>query len=218
MAPVVLPLHESLHESSASQQNWWPISTLTVPFAHTQVKRGISVPPSVNQTARKTEMTGCIRIGKYGKPASVWLDYYTVSCNCQGRSSPSGPTQAGDFMDTCKPKLPLPDRLLISSPEADRLGGLFKSLAHPTRLRLLHALIRAGELAVGDLADEVDMSAQAVSNQLQRLAETGVVGSRRNGLQIIYRVIDPCVSVLIERGWCHIDEFNAAAVAGSERR
>ncbi|MEQ9617226.1 MAG: metalloregulator ArsR/SmtB family transcription factor [Phycisphaerales bacterium] len=207
MAPVVLPLHESLHESSASQQNWWPISTLTVPFAHTQEKRGISVPPSVNQTARKNEMTGCIRIGKYGKPASVLLDYYTVSCNCQGRSSPSGPTQAGDFMDTCKPKLPLPDRLLISSPEADRLGGLFKSLAHPTRLRLLHALIRAGELAVSDLADEVDMSAQAVSNQLQRLAETGVVGSRRNGLQVIYRIIDPCVPVLLERGWCHIDEF-----------
>ncbi len=119
-------------------------------------------------------------------------------------------------MDTCKPKPPLPDRPLISSPEADRLGGLFKSLAHPTRLRLLHALIRAGELAVGDLADGVGMSAQAVSNQLQRLAETGVVGSRRNGLQVIYRIIDPCVPVLLERGWCHIDEFQPkGAEAGS---
>ncbi len=111
-------------------------------------------------------------------------------------------------MDTCKPKPPLPDRPLISSPESDRLGGLFKSLAHPTRLRLLHALIRAEELAVSDLARDVDMSAQAVSNQLQRLAEMGVVGSRRDGLQVIYRVIDPCVPVLLERGWCHIDEYD----------
>lgn len=113
-------------------------------------------------------------------------------------------------MDTCRPKPPLPARPLIAPMEAERLGMLFKSLAHPTRLRLLHALIRAGELNVSDLAREVGMTAQAVSNQLQRLAEIGVVSSRRDGLQIIYRVIDPCVPVLLERGWCHIDEYDAA--------
>lgn len=109
-------------------------------------------------------------------------------------------------MNTCGPKPPLSARPLIELEEANRLGVLFKCLSHPTRLRLLHALIRAGELNVSDLAGEVAMTAQAVSNQLQRLAEVSVVNSRREGLQIIYRVIDPCVPVLIERGWCHIDE------------
>lgn len=120
-------------------------------------------------------------------------------------------------MGTCRPKPPLPVRALISPPEADHLGVLFKSLAHPTRLRLLHALIRAGELAVGDLASEVDMSTQAVSNQLQRLTEIGVVSSRRDGLQVIYRVVDPCVPVLLERGWCHIDEFHTAGAVASRK-
>lgn len=60
--PAELLSHESLHESSTSQQNCWPISTLAVPSAHKQEKRGITVPLSMNQAARKTEMTGCIRI------------------------------------------------------------------------------------------------------------------------------------------------------------
>ncbi len=121
-------------------------------------------------------------------------------------------------MDTCQPKPPLPARQLIGAQEAEHLGVLFKSLAHPTRLRLLHALIRAGELNVSDLAREVEMTTQAVSNQLQRLAEISVVSSRRDGLQIIYWVIDPCVPVLLERGWCHIDEFDTAEVAEARSR
>ncbi len=111
-------------------------------------------------------------------------------------------------MESCRPKQPLAARPLIGAVEADRVGILFKSLAHPTRLRLLHALIRVNELNVGDLAYETGMTVQAVSNQLQRLAEVGVVGKRRDGLQALYRVIDPCVPVLLERGWCHIDEFD----------
>lgn len=122
-------------------------------------------------------------------------------------------------MDTCRPKPILSVRALIGPQEAKRLGMLFKSLAHPTRLRLLHALIRAGELSVSDLAREVEMTAQAVSNQLQRLAGMAVVSSRRDGLQIIYRVVDPCVPILLERGWCHIDEFDEATPkAGGRRR
>jgi DNA-binding transcriptional ArsR family regulator len=116
-------------------------------------------------------------------------------------------------MDTCQPKPPLPARPLIDPNEAVRLGILFKSLSHPTRLRLLHALIRAQELNVGELAAEVGMTPQAVSNQLRRLAEISVVSSRRDGLQIIYRVTDPCVPILLERGWCHIDEFDGVAEA-----
>ena len=110
-------------------------------------------------------------------------------------------------MNPCRPKPPLADRPLLGAYEADRLGVLFKSLSHPTRLRIIHALIRSGELNVGDLAEEVAMTVQAVSNQLQRLAESRVVDSRREGLQIFYQVIDPCVPVLLERGWCHVEEY-----------
>ncbi|MFN3166424.1 MAG: ArsR/SmtB family transcription factor [Phycisphaeraceae bacterium] len=110
-------------------------------------------------------------------------------------------------MNTCRPKPPLANRPLLGADEAGRLGVLFKSLSHPTRLRIIHALIRSEELSVGDLAEQVEMTVQAVSNQLQRLAESRVVDSRREGLQVFYQVIDPCVPALLERGWCHVEEY-----------
>ena len=120
-------------------------------------------------------------------------------------------------MESCRPKLPLDARPLIGALEAERVGTLFKSLAHPTRLRLLHALIRVDELSVGDLADKTGMTVQAISNQLQRLAEVGVVGRRRDRLQTLYRMINPCIPVLLERGWCHIDEYDNGTATETPR-
>ena len=96
---------------------------------------------------------------------------------------------------------------LISGEQADRVAELFKCLAHPTRLRLIHALVRAGELGAGDLADAVGVTPQVASNQLKRLAELRVVDRRRDGLAGIYRVIDPCVPLLFGRAWCHVESF-----------
>lgn len=91
--------------------------------------------------------------------------------------------------------------------QADRLGRLFTCLAHPTRLRLIHALIRAGELGAGDLAEAVGVTPQVASNQLKRLVELQIVARRREGPACIYRIIDPCVPLLIERGWCHVESY-----------
>jgi len=75
-------------------------------------------------------------------------------------------------------------------------------MANDTRLRLLHALAREGELGVSALAREVGMKPQAISNQLQRLADRGILDSRRNGNGVLYRIVDPCVVNLLDQGWC----------------
>jgi DNA-binding transcriptional ArsR family regulator len=75
-------------------------------------------------------------------------------------------------------------------------------MANDTRLRLLHALVREGELGVNALAQAVGMKPQAVSNQLQRLTDRGILDSRRNGNGVLYRIVDPCVVDLLDRGWC----------------
>lgn len=82
---------------------------------------------------------------------------------------------------------------------------LFKVFANDTRLRLLHALVREGEICVSALAEAVELKPQTVSNQLQRLVDRGILGTRRDGSNIYYRVIDPCVPVLLERGLCLIE-------------
>lgn len=107
----------------------------------------------------------------------------------------------------CDPSKPsLAARELLTEAEATELRGTFKVLASETRLRLLHALERAGELCVSDLATAVDMAPQAVSNQLQRMADRGIVVGRRNGSSIIYRIADPCVTALLELGLCQAED------------
>jgi DNA-binding transcriptional ArsR family regulator len=96
----------------------------------------------------------------------------------------------------------LKDRPLLSPIQAGGLAAVFKVLANDTRLRLLHALVRAGELCVTDLAAALGMKPQAVSNQLQRLSDLGILASRRDGNSIHYRVTDLCVSGLLDQALC----------------
>lgn len=102
----------------------------------------------------------------------------------------------------CSAKPLLGERSLISPEQAAELMAVFKVLANDTRLRLLHALIRTREMCVSDLAKAVNMKPQAVSNQLQRLVDRGIVSYRRNSNQIFYRIVDPCVIGLLDRGLC----------------
>jgi DNA-binding transcriptional ArsR family regulator len=106
-------------------------------------------------------------------------------------------------------------RELLTEAQAVELRGTFKVLASETRLRLLHALERSGELRVSELAAAVGMAPQAVSNQLQRMADRGIVAARREGSSIIYRVADPCVTALLELGLCLADDAQEGRAAAA---
>jgi DNA-binding transcriptional ArsR family regulator len=100
----------------------------------------------------------------------------------------------------------LQDRPLIDGARARDLARLFKVLSNDTRLRLLHALARAGELCVTDICAAVEMAPQAVSNQLQRLADRQIVMARREGTRLFYSLADPCVPGLLNLGFCLLEE------------
>jgi DNA-binding transcriptional ArsR family regulator len=110
---------------------------------------------------------------------------------------------------SCGPPTSLKERPLLTPIQAGGLASVFKVLANDTRLRLLHALVRANELCVTDLAASLGMTPQAVSNQLQRLSDLGILVSRREGNSIFYRVVDLCVKGLLEQGWCLMEEAGA---------
>lgn len=118
----------------------------------------------------------------------------------------------------CPPKPALRRRALLAPAEASSLAATFKLLANDTRLRLLHALARAGECSVTELSETVRMKPQAVSNQLQRLTARGIVASRREGTSIIYRMVDPCVLDLLDRGICLTEDATARATKSAKRR
>ena len=106
----------------------------------------------------------------------------------------------------CPPKPALAKRDLIPAAQAGELADLFKILGNETRARILHALVRAGELCVSELAEAVGMKPQAVSNQLQRLADRRIVAARREGTTIYYRLVDPCVTEILDRALCLLED------------
>jgi DNA-binding transcriptional ArsR family regulator len=108
----------------------------------------------------------------------------------------------------CCSKPSLKDRPLLTPIQAGGLAAVFKVLANDTRLRLLHALVRAEELCVTDLAASLGMKPQAVSNQLQRLSDLGILASRREGNSIHYRLVDLCVRSVLDQGLCLVEEVS----------
>lgn len=106
----------------------------------------------------------------------------------------------------CTNRPVLEDRPLLTFVQAVKIMALFKRLANDTRVRMLHHLIRSREACVTDIAHTLGMKPQAVSNQLQRLADTNIVASRREGNSIYYRVVDRCVPALLDLALCIMED------------
>lgn len=85
------------------------------------------------------------------------------------------------------------------------LAELFKIFGDSTRIKILFALL-GRELAVGDLAEVLQMTQSAVSHQLRILKANGLVRFRREGKSMIYTLSDDHVSKILNMGLEHIEE------------
>jgi DNA-binding transcriptional ArsR family regulator len=71
---------------------------------------------------------------------------------------------------------------------ADRQTALaLKALGEPRRVEILR-LLRDGPRAVGEIADEVDVTQQAVSQHLAVLDRAGLVEARKVGTRSVYAI------------------------------
>ena len=75
---------------------------------------------------------------------------------------------------------------------------IMKAIAHPVRLKILEILERVGEANVTTLVDKTGASQPVVSQQLSRLRHSGVLGCRREGTSMYYRVARPEVLGVLE--------------------
>ena len=73
----------------------------------------------------------------------------------------------------------------------------FGALAHPVRIRLLEALVDAGETSVQDLQRRLGVDQPIVSQQLAKLRVSGIVTSRKLGSSTLYEVADPMIGDLL---------------------
>jgi DNA-binding transcriptional ArsR family regulator len=75
---------------------------------------------------------------------------------------------------------------LVKRSERQAAAAL-RALGEPRRLEILR-LLREGPRAVGDIAAEVDVSQQAVSQHLAVLGHAGLVEARKVGTRSVYAI------------------------------
>lgn len=93
----------------------------------------------------------------------------------------------------------------IPQRELDYLSETYKALGDPTRLKILMALL-GGEMCVCDIAAFLGLSESAVSHQLRRLKDIGLVRNNREGRIYFYSLDDSHVADLLKVGLEHIRE------------
>jgi ArsR family transcriptional regulator len=87
---------------------------------------------------------------------------------------------------------------------AERAAEFLKTVAHAGRLRIICALIER-ELSASELARQAHLAAPALSQQAAILEGHGLIGRRREGRSILYRLLAPeakALAVLMYRLFC----------------
>ena len=86
---------------------------------------------------------------------------------------------------------PLPEDLV------ELIARRFRAIGEPMRIKLLDRL-RDGEATVGELSEAIGASQQNVSKHLAVLADVGILGRRKDGNRVYYRIVDDGVLRLCE--------------------
>ena len=74
----------------------------------------------------------------------------------------------------------------------EKQADIAKSIAHPFRIAILEFL-KDGEQCVCDIADHIGSERSNVSRHLSVMLNAGVLGCRKEGLKVIYRLKTPCI-------------------------
>ena len=77
----------------------------------------------------------------------------------------------------------------LSTDKMESVAARFRALGELSRLQLIQAL-HGGEKNVTDLVELTGLSQPNVSRHLAVLVTAGLIGRRKDGLNVLYRVVD----------------------------
>lgn len=75
---------------------------------------------------------------------------------------------------------------------------ILKALAHPIRLCIVQGLLNCNGCNVSSIQNCLDMPQSTISQHLAKLKSAGIISGERNGLEIVYKVINPKAQAIIE--------------------
>jgi len=82
---------------------------------------------------------------------------------------------------------------MINFEEAEIRAKIIKAMAHPVRLMVIEFL-KNREHSFSEIFDLFRIDKSTVSKHLLVLKEAGIVSSRKDGADMIYRLVVPCVT------------------------
>ena len=82
---------------------------------------------------------------------------------------------------------------MISFEDAEIRAKIIKAMAHPVRLMVIEFL-KSGDQSFSEIFDLFQLDKSTVSKHLLVLKEAGIVSSRKNGADMIYKLEVPCVT------------------------
>jgi DNA-binding transcriptional ArsR family regulator len=98
------------------------------------------------------------------------------------------------------------DVLALSQSDVAVLAETFRLLGDQSRLKILLQCMRGGSVAVGDIADSLDLSQSLVSHHLRLLRGARLVRGERQAKHIFYGIADQHVSQVLQDMAVHISE------------
>ena len=94
----------------------------------------------------------------------------------------------------------MPQRLLV----AEELGAILSVIAHPHRIRIIEEL-GTRELDVQSLTNELKLAQSTISQHLAQLRSKGIVGARREGHHMFYKLRKPWLARWLVEGFELLD-------------
>ena len=88
---------------------------------------------------------------------------------------------------------------------AEHVAEVLKALAHPVRLQIVELLER-GEKCVTEVVEAIGGKQSITSQQLNMMRDKGVLGCRREGARVYYRIENENVLRLLDCIYDHCDK------------
>lgn len=81
---------------------------------------------------------------------------------------------------------------MVTFEEAEIRAKIIKAMSHPVRLMMID-LLKTGEHSFSQIFDLFKLDKSTVSKHLLVLKEAGILSSRKDGIDMIYRLDVPCI-------------------------
>lgn len=91
-----------------------------------------------------------------------------------------------------------------------REAEIFKALGHPIRLKIVYGLLKMGGCNVKNMQECLGLHQATVSQHLIHLKSRGIITSTRQGLEMVYTVVDAWAK-------CVIDNIEKRSLQGQDQ-